>query len=67
MCIFIAGEARTDDDEPEDIITDKTMNCRFKSELTNGNGGCDAVSDFFDIYLKSDNCRILMDWLSLFL
>ena len=36
------------EEEPEDIITDKTMNCRFKTSNPDANSGlCDAVSNTY--------------------
>ena len=42
MSIFNPGEP----EEPEDIITDKTMNCRFSSSNAVANQ-CDAVSNAY--------------------
>ena len=39
------------EEEPEDIITDKTMNCRFKTSNPDANTGlCDAVSNAYLIF-----------------
>merc|ERR1712238_635615 len=38
---ILNGEARTEE-EPEDIITDRTMNCRFKTSNPDALTGCDA-------------------------